>query len=128
MRLPTLCVAGVLAIAGLGAAAPTSALSQVEGGLWEISRTGALPQRLCVAEPAALAQYEHRSASCTRSLIREAGPAATIRYTCPGGGFGQSTITRLTPRSLRIETQGIADGAPFQYRLQARRIGNCPTH
>ena len=31
----------------------------------------------------------------------------------------------LTPRSLRIETQGISDSLPFNYVLQARRVGDC---
>ena len=112
----------------LAAAAAPSVLGQTEGGLWEVSRTGATPVRLCVANPAALAQFEHRSATCTRKVIREAGTAATIHYTCTGGGFGHSNLTVLTPRSLRIETQGISSNAPFKYVLQARRVGNCPAH
>jgi hypothetical protein len=32
----------------------------------------------------------------------------------------------LTPRTLRVATQGIAAGAPFNYVLHARRTGNCP--
>ena len=55
------------------------------------------------------------------------GPISTvIQYSCPGGGFGRSTLTMITPRSLRIETQGISDNLPFNYVLQARRVGDCP--
>jgi hypothetical protein len=32
----------------------------------------------------------------------------------------------ITPRSLRISTQGISDNLPFNYLLQARRVGECP--
>ena len=49
-----------------------------------------------------------------------------IDYTCAGGGFGQSKITVLTPRSVRIETQGIADHAPFNYVVQAQRRRRLP--
>ena len=41
-------------------------------------------------------------------------------------GFGHSEVTLLTPRSLRIATQGISDGLPFNYVLQAHRIADCP--
>jgi hypothetical protein len=112
----------------LPAASAPSALARVEPGLWEISRTGAAPIRQCVTNPAALVQYEHRNATCTRVVIRDGGSTATIHYTCTGGGFGHSTMTVLTPRSLRIETQGISDSAPFKYVLQARRMGNCARH
>lgn len=82
--------------------------------------------KLCVASPLALAQFEHANANCTRDVVREAGSAATIQYSCGGGGFGHSIVKVITRRSLRIETQGISANAPFKYVLQARRLGNCP--
>ncbi len=95
--------------------------------MWEISGSpGSLgPQLLCVADLGLLAQFEHRSASCTRVVIRDQSTSAEVHYTCPGGGFGQSSMTLLTPRSLRIHTQGISQEAPFNYVLQARRLGPC---
>ncbi len=95
--------------------------------MWEIRGDPASPgpQRLCLADPALLAQFEHRSATCTRVVTDEQGLFADIHYTCAGGGFGQSTMTVLTPRSLRIHTQGISQGAPFNYVLQARRLSDC---
>jgi hypothetical protein len=51
-----------------------------------------------------------------------------IDYKCINGGYGQTKITVLTPRSLRIETQGISANLPFNYKIQARRIGDCPAH
>jgi hypothetical protein len=57
--------------------------------------------------------------------VRNLQSRAEIHYTCGEGAFGQSTVELLTPRSLRIETQGISDNAPFHYVLQARRLGNC---
>ena len=119
--------AGVAAVALAAAAAP-SVFSQASGGLWEVTRAGESPVRLCIADPGVLAQFEHRGGKCTRSIIRDGGSAATIHYSCGDGGFGQSTVTVLTPRSLRVETQGISDNAPFKYTLQARRVGDCPVH
>jgi hypothetical protein len=34
-------------------------------------------------------------------------------------------VTLITPRSLRIDTQGISGGYPFHYQIHARRVGNC---
>ena len=73
-----------------------------------------------------LTQWEHRGGACTRVVISEQGPEAKVQYTCAGGGFGQSVITLLTPRSLRIDTQGISGGLPFAYALHARRARDCP--
>lgn len=125
-------LAGAGAVGGLllalSAAANPVGLAAIENGLWEVSRKGADPVRLCIADPATLAQFEHRSASCTRDLVRNASSGATIQYSCAAAGFGHSTITVLTPRSLRIETQGISASAPFRYVFHARRVGNCTAH
>ncbi len=74
----------------------------------------------------ALARFEHRARPCTARVLKNAGSAASIEYSCAGAGFGHSDIQVITPRSLRIGTQGISDGLPFNYVLQARRIGDCP--
>ena len=120
--------AALLLFALAAAAGPQrpASLANVEGGLYEIDRLGpgARP-RICIADPMAFASYEHRGKPCTRVVISDGPGGAVIHYTCPGGGFGRSTVKALTPRSLRVETQGIADNAPFQYVFQARRVGAC---
>ncbi|HET7708940.1 MAG TPA: hypothetical protein VFK50_05320 [Sphingomicrobium sp.] len=119
-------IGGAALLLALSAASRPASLSRIEGGLYEIDRLGpgARP-RLCIADPMIFASYEHRGRSCTRVVISDGPNGAIIHYTCAGGGFGQSTVKALTPRSLRVETQGIADNAPFQYVFQARRVGNC---
>lgn len=103
------------------------ALAPAMGGLWEVSRsaTGHNPTRICVATPDLLAQFEHRQQRCTRTIVNDNGAETLISYNCPGGGFGQSKMTLITPRTLRIDTQGISDNLPFHYQLHARRIGSC---
>jgi len=59
-------------------------------------------------------------------VISDKPSETVVHYTCPGGGFGQTKMTVLTPRSMRVETQGISDNAPFNYVLQVRRVGDCP--
>lgn len=84
--------------------------------------------KLCVPNTAVLAQFEHRNSRCSRTIIRDNGSVATVTYTCPGGDFGQTDVRLVTPRSLSIQTQGISASAPFNYVIQARRIGDCPSH
>ena len=119
-------VAGAaLALLGLTAAVRPAVFSQATGGLWEISRSDGGRRNICVPDPVLLAQYEHLKSRCSRDVIRDLRGRAEISYSCAGGGFGQSKVEQLTPRSLRIETQGISGDAPFHYVLQARRIGEC---
>jgi hypothetical protein len=112
----------------LTAAARPLALAQAQPGLWEISGApgSRSPIRQCVADVTALARFEHRSANCSAKVLKDAGTMAQIEYSCGGAGFGHSEITVLTPRSLRIATQGISGGLPFNYVLQARRLDDCP--
>lgn len=120
------CGAGALPFACLAAATP-SVLPGVGGGLWEVAGQGT-PVRLCVTDPLMLAAYEHRNANCTRSVIRSDGQNAVVSYSCSGGGFGHSEVSVITPRSLHIDTQGISGGEPYQYALDARRVGDCSRH
>ena len=116
------------AVVTLTAAASPLALGSVSPGLWEVSGVpGARgPVQQCVADVALLAQFEHRGQNCTRSVISSDSASTVIHYRCSGGGFGESKLTVITPRSLRIETQGISDNFPFNYVVQARRVGDCP--
>jgi hypothetical protein len=112
----------------VGAAALPPVIAD-SGGLWEVSRsaTGAGAERSCVPQASVLAQWEHRRGQCTRVVISSTPTEAVIHYTCPAGDFGHSRMKVITPRTLRIETQGISGGYPFNYVLHARRVGECPT-
>lgn len=123
LRLAGLLTVGALA---LGGAAP-AALRGVAGGSWEVSRSanGHDATRLCVADPAVLAQFEHRGGACTRVILSDRPGEAVIHYTCQGGDFGRTRLSVITPRSLRLDTQGISRGLPFSYQLHARRAGDC---
>ena len=113
------------AAALLTAATPLPRLTQIPGGLWEVSGvSGAAPVRQCMAVRT-VTQFEHRGEACPRAVISQNGDTTIFQYNCPSGGFGRSEVTVITPRSLRIDTQGISGGLPFHYVLQARRIGEC---
>ena len=130
VRTVAVSIAGAAALVLLAAAARPSALDKTSPGLWELS---GLPNagtafRQCVADTAALARVEHRGHSCTQVVIKDQPRWTEIHYTCTNGGFGRTKLTVLTPRSMRIETQGISANYPFNYTVQARRIGNCSAH
>ncbi|HEX3424397.1 MAG TPA: hypothetical protein VHS33_13505 [Sphingomicrobium sp.] len=78
-----------------------------------------------MADILALAQFEHRGQNCSRNVLSSGQGSARIDYKCGSAGFGQSQVDVITPRSLRISTQGISDQLPFNYVLQAHRVGDC---
>ncbi|WP_309611661.1 DUF3617 family protein [Sphingomonas sp.] len=119
---------GTLALIGAVRAVEPGGIAAAQPGLWDVSRsaTGAKPVRVCLADPAWLAQWEDRGAACKRELLTEQANVVTFDYRCTGGAFGRAEMTLLTPRSLKVHTQGISGGLPFDETLYARRAGNCP--
>lgn len=130
-------LSGILAICAasgglllLGAARSPGAIALASPGLWELTglpNAGAAA-RQCLANTGALARLEHRGQNCQETVISQSATTAVIHYTCANGGYGQTKVTMLTPRALRIETQGISENLPFNYKIQARRVGDCPAH
>lgn len=119
--------AAVLGLVLLTAARGPSALARTSPGLWEIGRVPAAgrPIRRCIGDTGQLARIEHPRGACTQIVITDEPTRAVIHYTCTVGGFGRTQIDLVTPRSLRIETQGISAGLPFNYLVQARRLSDC---
>ncbi|MEO6199262.1 MAG: hypothetical protein ABIO68_04930 [Sphingomicrobium sp.] len=115
-----------VASAGWAAQLP-KALNGVAGGLWELSGVPGTkaPVRQCVASPVELAFIEHQVPGCTHIVLGDSSDELRLSFTCSGKGFGQASIKQVTPRSLRVDVQGIADGGPYGYVLQAHRIGDC---
>lgn len=115
------------AASGLTAAQQAPTLADVQPGLWEVSGAdhGNVLARQCIANINALASFEHRGKACNAKVLKSSGGEASVEYSCGPAGFGHTDIEVLTPRSLRISTQGISGGLPFNYVLQARRIADC---
>jgi hypothetical protein len=124
--LGTAAAAGV-ALVTLAAAQQPSALGMISPGDWELSGVpGAkAPVRECFSDLMTLTQFEHRTRHCHSQVISDRGGSIIVQYSCGAAGFGRTQIDVLTPRSLRISTQGISDSLPFNYVLQARRMGDC---
>ena len=129
-RVGALIVAGAAALAlPAQATAPSiDSLSKLEKGRWQVRELDGATETalLCVGDPAALLRFEHRGASgCSSEVVENAATSAIVQYSCQGRGFGHSELKVETPRSVRIQTQGISNGRPFSYRLQAQRVGAC---
>lgn len=125
---------GALGLAGFAAvAAPVFAvapadreiLAQLERGRWQLRDSAGAPRSICLGDAALLVQLEHPGLSCEREIIASDKGGATVQYSCPGRGFGHTSIRIETPRLARIDTQGLLDGRPFAYRSEARKVGTC---
>lgn len=118
------------AAAGLVAAAPAqapefAALARIERGLWQLRDAGGATRPMCIADPTALFHLRGAAAKCSRFVVENTPANATVSYTCPGGGQGRTAISVETPRLMRIQTQGIDGGMPFELEVEARRTGAC---
>lgn len=128
MRRGALGLAGLLAVAApvFAFALPDlEALSQLERGRWQLRDSAGQPRSICLGTPTVLIQLEHEGLSCEQEVVASDKGGATVQYTCPGRGFGHTSIRVETPRVARIDTQGLVDGRPFSYRAEARKVGNC---
>lgn len=102
-----------------------AALQQLEAGLWQLDVRGRAPRLMCVTDPIVLVQVEHDQPGCSRFVIANETKSSTVHYSCQRAGWGRTTIRVETPRVATILTQGIARNAPFDYAVQARRVGGC---
>ena len=108
---------------------PTLAmLGQLEAGSWEVrTRDDGLVERLCLPDLRRLIQLRHPADACERLIVDDSLSDVTVQYTCRGRGYGRTHIRRETNRLVQIDSQGIADGLPFSFAAEARRVGDCAT-
>ncbi|MBW8752955.1 MAG: hypothetical protein JF595_02205 [Sphingomonadales bacterium] len=125
-------VTGLLAAFAVPAAGQRPALamlSQLEAGSWELRMrdAGGTVERLCLPDTRRLIQLRHPSDTCERLIVDDGASEVTVQYTCRGRGYGRTHIRRETNRLVQIDTQGIADGLPFAFAAEARKVGDCGT-
>ncbi|HEX8239908.1 MAG TPA: hypothetical protein VF574_09240 [Allosphingosinicella sp.] len=128
LRRGALGLAGLLAVAApvLASALPElQTFAQLERGRWQLRGVEGEPRSICLGDPAAFVQLEHAGLACEHEIVTDSKGAATVQYSCPGRGFGHTSIRIETPRLARIDTQGLVDGRPFSYRAEARKVGAC---
>jgi len=102
-------------------------LDQLQSGDWELrSRDeGGQPRHICMHDARRLIQLRHPGEICSRIVVEDEPEQVTVQYTCPGRGYGRTQIRRETEALLQIDSQGIAQGRPFSFAIEARRVGPC---
>lgn len=101
-------------------------LDQFEPGRWELRfRDTPGVERICVRDGRGLIQLRHPQEQCERVIVADEPYEVTVQYTCRGRGYGRTHIRRETSRMAHIESQGIAEGLPFNFVAEARRVGEC---
>jgi hypothetical protein len=97
----------------------------VAPGSWNIQFDDGTSRRMCLQDIEPLVQLSHPGPVCGRFVITDAADRATVHYTCPGAGWGRTSLLVETPRLVRINSQGIAGRMPFAFDAEARRVGEC---
>ena len=121
---------GALAV---GVAAPAVAqapgltvLAKLNKGSWVLrDRSDNASQRVCLRSGAELLQRDHAAYRCKRFVVADEARTLDVQYTCPGHGYGRTTIRFENPELIQMQTQGIRDGRPFNRNMEARRVGSC---
>lgn len=101
-------------------------LGTLSKGEWTIRQRGGAPDRkICVKSGAELIQLMHRESGCSQFVVEDGAARVTVQYTCPGNGYGRTSIRRETPALVQLESQGIEGRMPFQMTAEGRRTGPC---
>lgn len=121
-----LAVAGIAAPASHAQAPTLQMLDKMQPGMWELRiRDEKTPRRMCLANGRPLIQIRHPGAACQRFVIEDGANTVTVQYTCPGAGYGRTTVRLETPQLAQVESQGIDAGTPFDFSAEVRRVGPC---
>nr|WP_244959019.1 hypothetical protein [Novosphingobium marinum] len=117
-----------VSLTGAASAQGLKGLEELQKGRWEIRiRGGANDSRsVCLGDPYRhFVRIRHPDQACKTVATRIDENEVTVQYTCPGNGFGRTSVRKETPRLVQIDGQGVADGIPFVFNAEARRVGTC---
>lgn len=108
------------------AQASLAMLDSLDKGGWELRyRDGSTARKVCLRSGREFIQLRHRGSGCNRFVVEDGAREVTIQYTCRGNGYGRTSIRKETGSLVQIDSQGIADGKPFEFSAEARRTGGC---
>jgi hypothetical protein len=101
-------------------------LDTLDKGGWEVRyRDGSTTRKVCVRTGREFIQLRHADAGCNRFVVEDGASQVTVQYTCRGNGYGRTNIRKESGVLVQIDSQGIADGKPFQFSAEGRRAGGC---
>ncbi len=131
--IPRMVDGGILVLAAFMAPALTAQrpslamLDQLQPGQWEVRDRDLAGgrHRLCIESGRRLIQIRHMRELCRSFTVQDTAVAVTVHYTCPGNGYGQTSVRFESAQLVQLETQGIAQGLPFNFRAEVRRVGSC---
>lgn len=129
LRVPAIALglaAGVLLAPAVAQAPELAMLEGLQDGAWDIRVRGEDgSNKVCLRTGHELIQVRHRGERCSRIVVEDAANAVTVQYSCPGNGYGRTTIRKETAQLVQINSQGIEKGLPFHFDAEARRSGGC---
>ena len=122
-----LCGAALAGPVYAAASSGIGVLDALERGRWTVRDLDSGQSRapVCLGNGVQFVQPEHDGPACPQEIVENGQTTATVQYSCSGRGFGHTHLRVETPRSIRIDTQGLKNGRPFSYRLEAKRVGIC---
>lgn len=122
----TAAAAALLAIPLAAHSADLEMLSTLTKGSWELRiRDDGSQRRICVRDGQELIQLQHRQAACSRFVVTDTPEEVVVQYTCPGNGYGRTSVRREASGLVQIQSQGIYEGSPFSFKAEARHSGRC---
>lgn len=115
------------ASAGAANAPAPAALQTLEPGEWELRGRGegAELRKLCVTDLRQLLQVRHGRSLCRSFVVNDAPHDMSVTYDCAAAGNGRTDLRVETSRLVQIRSQGVAEGAPFAFAAEGRRVGAC---
>lgn len=118
---------GLGAVPAMGAKPALVMLDRLDRGAWELRETGSTTpgRRICLDSGRELIQLRHAEIPCRQIVISDQPNEVTVQYTCPGRGYGRTHIRRETGSLIQLDSQGIANGQPFAFTVEGRRVGTC---
>jgi hypothetical protein len=125
---------GVILAIGAIAVPPTFAqapslrmLDKIDPGMWEVRErdTSRTVRRICLESGRPLIQLKHPNTLCRSFVVNDENRFVTVHYTCPGAGYGRTQIRLESAQLVQVDSQGIAQGFPFDFTAEARRVGSC---
>lgn len=130
LRALSVAVAMLIAASPAASVGPSASLKGLEPGEWELRDRGhegesIAPLRLCLIDIRQLIQIRHARQSCRRLIVDETPNRLAVSYDCARAGGGRTDLRVETSRLVQIRSQGVADGAPFSFVMEGRRIGAC---